>query len=952
MESDSAPIIVPRPPRWLRLAAILLIGAASMQPLLKGLLPRGADVFLHFYRIIALDDLIRNGVFFSRWFPNLAFGYGYPIFQFYPPLPHYLAEALHLLGLAPINALNGAFVVFACLGALGMYAFARDVFGRVAGIGTAMLYAFAPYTLYNAFERAALAEFAALACVPWALWALRKTQDNANPQLIGLAALTVAGIVLSHNITAMLSVPVLVAYAFVRAIVLRRPSRNTALAIALGLALTTFFWLPAFVERDLTRLDSALSAAYDFRGGFLQPAALPQFGAPTDTALLNSQVDPGLLAAALPLCAIALLLACTRYWQREQRLQVLLAALLAGGAAFMSLQVSKPVWEALPLLRFVLYPSRFLGLASIGVALAAGAILEPRTNSSRLRGALMAALFGVLALAQLSGFFWQQPGFHPANVPQTAETIPAAERRLGIVGTTSIGEYAPIAVTQWPVADAQLIGALRLPANANRIDEQRTPLTYEATVDLGDAGAVVFNQFYFEGWQAQIDGAAVRISPTQPEGLIAIAVPAGRHRVAFQFGGTRLRTLAELLSLATLLLLLGILLQRGAVYEPLLATAAQLQPALLFVGAAALIVGLGAFKHLWVDRTTNPWRAPSTALAQATAQVTFGGDLQLLNQSEARYNAAEHSIDLTVYWRAARVSIPDYSINVRVVDAVGEQILSIDRVHPDTIYPTSRISPQIAVRDVYRLTLPPGTPPGRYSVHLGVYIYGAPEKRVRLDGSGALDAEVAQIDVGRSARTAMREEITGVTPFDVVMTDGVTLAGAALPLKTIRVGEAMPLTLLWSATDSTRAANDVCFEVTDAQGKTTALGCQKLLDAWQTGDVWKVPYRVRLIPQLAGGAYTIAARVADGRAALGTIEIQTPRRLAAQPPIESAQPVTFQDAGALVGFDMPSRARRGEPVTVELVWRATRDTEKKYTAFVHIVNAAGQRVGRPRRNTR
>ncbi len=35
---------------------------------------------------------------YPRWLMDLAFGYGYPIFNFYPPLAEFLAESLHLIG--------------------------------------------------------------------------------------------------------------------------------------------------------------------------------------------------------------------------------------------------------------------------------------------------------------------------------------------------------------------------------------------------------------------------------------------------------------------------------------------------------------------------------------------------------------------------------------------------------------------------------------------------------------------------------------------------------------------------------------------------------------------------------------------------------------------------------------------------------------------------------------
>ena len=48
-------------------------------------------------RIIAMGRALRNGQFPVRWVSDLGYGYGYPIFNFYGPLPYYLGGGLHML---------------------------------------------------------------------------------------------------------------------------------------------------------------------------------------------------------------------------------------------------------------------------------------------------------------------------------------------------------------------------------------------------------------------------------------------------------------------------------------------------------------------------------------------------------------------------------------------------------------------------------------------------------------------------------------------------------------------------------------------------------------------------------------------------------------------------------------------------------------------------------------
>ena len=58
---------------------------------------------------------------------------------------------------------------------------------------------------------------------------------------------------------------------------------------------------------------------------------------------------------------------------REQRAHVIIAAIAAVIFILMALPVSLPLWDTLPLIRFVQFPWRFVGRAILPMALLAGA---------------------------------------------------------------------------------------------------------------------------------------------------------------------------------------------------------------------------------------------------------------------------------------------------------------------------------------------------------------------------------------------------------------------------------------------------------------------------------------------------------------------------------------------------------------------------------------------------
>ena len=137
------------------LTFIALAVLPAAWPYLGAGLPRTNDALPHLYRALALDRLVRAGRLWPRWSPDLVHGYGYPVFNFFPPLSHYLVVLYHLVGLPLTNAYRAAVLTHFVLAAWFAFLLARDLFGPSGGWVAALAYAYSPYLLYDAHVRGA-----------------------------------------------------------------------------------------------------------------------------------------------------------------------------------------------------------------------------------------------------------------------------------------------------------------------------------------------------------------------------------------------------------------------------------------------------------------------------------------------------------------------------------------------------------------------------------------------------------------------------------------------------------------------------------------------------------------------------------------------------------------------------------------------------------------------------
>lgn len=481
-------------------------------------------------RVIVMGKAILNGQFPVRWVSDLGYGYGYPLYNFYGPLPYYFGGALYAAGVDAVAATKTMMAIGMVLAGVTMYALVQARFGRLSGILAGILYAFAPYHAVQLYVRGAVGELWAYAFLP--LLFVRRSHR--------IGGLGLAGIILSHTITGYVTVVFygigLVVYS---AILYFRKQfhilrlRVYVLRLIIGLGLSAFFWLPAIAEMGYTNVVGQISASADFREHFV---CFPQ--------LWNSLWGYG---GSAPGCIDGMSFKIGKF-------HIILAILGAGLGAysarlfvvigivsvFMVLGISKGIWEFIPGFAYIQYPWRLLTGVVLSASVVGGSVLFRIRQRWVKIGTLAILLIAVLGLnAKL--FVPQMTYDKPAGFFESDEEL------LWRVSKVS-DEYLP---PSFPKPERkELVAKNILSSDGNRGLVAETEIDTEVyaklNIQTSQSMEIVLNRVFFPGWQYWVNG--VRQDERIVNGLPVVTVPTGRSVVEIWFRNTHVRLIGNMLS--------------------------------------------------------------------------------------------------------------------------------------------------------------------------------------------------------------------------------------------------------------------------------------------------------------------------------------------------------------------------------------------------------------------
>ena len=185
---------------------ITLLVLATSWPLVAPQFFRVHD-YVHAARVAEITRAMQDGQFPVRWSANFGYGYGMPLFEFYAPLPYYFGALWYWLGMDIVLVLKVLYLTCNIGTAVGAYWLGRRLGGRSAGVLVSAMITLAPYRAVNLYVRGSLSEAWAIMMAVFVLCGVLAVVRRERQSWVFLT-LGLIGLMLSHNLTTMMFIPV------------------------------------------------------------------------------------------------------------------------------------------------------------------------------------------------------------------------------------------------------------------------------------------------------------------------------------------------------------------------------------------------------------------------------------------------------------------------------------------------------------------------------------------------------------------------------------------------------------------------------------------------------------------------------------------------------------------------------------------------------------------------
>jgi len=538
--------------KWVSLILVLLFSILAVKPLLsQGYFPMHDDTQVS--RVIVMGNALREGQFPVRIVSDLGYGLGYPLFNFYGPLPYYVGGLFYAIGLDSVVATKIMFGIGAILAPIALFFLLVPVFGHVAALAGALLFLYAPYHAVQMYVRGSVGEYWAIACVPFILYGLlRKKKKHTSLQSIGISSIALAATILSHTILGFLTtvgMGIGIAAYSIFLLVHKHFSITRVLVpvsiVVLGLLLSAFFWMPAMLEVSYTTVTQMVtSASTTFFDHFV---CISQFwNSPWGFAGSAPGCIDGmsfkfgkvhLIIAGISFIVWLFLRKSKQMKEKNVYLGITMGVVLL--LVFLMLSLSTFVWKQFPYTAVIQYPWRLLAYGMLGISVC-GAYLVSAFRLPILRIGVAIGIIAVTLFVNTKLFVPQYIYVRDSQEFERFEELRFTQSKIS-------DEYLPLDVVR-PTAASNVTKTTvsgSSPFLVRRLVDHATALLVE--IDTEIAQDITIQKAWFPGWKVSVNGSEAQ--PRVTQGLPTVTIPQGVSIIEMQFSNTPVRTIANWLSI-------------------------------------------------------------------------------------------------------------------------------------------------------------------------------------------------------------------------------------------------------------------------------------------------------------------------------------------------------------------------------------------------------------------
>jgi len=521
---------------------------------------------LQIFRIYQMDKCFKDGQIPCRWVPDMGFGYGYPLFNYYPVMPYYLGEFIHLLGFSLIVSVKILAILSLLISGITMFLLGRFLWGNLGGLVSSMFFVYAPYHAVDIYVRGAFAEAWSLSWTPAVFLMIAKVIREPTKKNIILLALFSALFLMSHNPMALIFTPLMIIWAGIF-IVLEKGYRSIPKLIIggiWGLGLAAFFTIPVLIEGKLVHLETLFVGYFNYLAHFisLNQMFMSRFwgwggsiwGPNDGMSFQIGYLHWGGLILSLPLVI--------SFWFKNKLRAIILLYLFLvfWSAAFLMHPRANPIWEKITILQTLQFPWRILAIVIFSSSLAVGSFFYGTKRKS------LVIIFIVTLFFAINIFY--RPYFRIERPIPLTDQEKLSGALLDLQRTAGIFDYLP-KTAKFPPGSGAKEEVEILSGFATQKSFTRGTNWLKAEVEATSAATLRLPIFDFPNWKVFIDGKQIAFDnggnlPTDRTrnpndknelGQPTFEVSAGHHEIYAKLYDTNVRRLSNLISIISVSIL-------------------------------------------------------------------------------------------------------------------------------------------------------------------------------------------------------------------------------------------------------------------------------------------------------------------------------------------------------------------------------------------------------------
>ena len=541
---------------WLILVILLSIPSFStlLQP---GYFGMHDDIQV--MRIYQMDKCVKDGQIPCRWVPDMGYGYGYPLFNYYPIMPYYLGEVIYLLGFSLIWSVKIVFILSFIVSAITIFLLGRSLWGNLGGLISSIFYVYAPYHGVDVYVRGALAESWSLAWTPAVFLMIYLIIEKFTLKRLMLLAVFVALFLTSHNPMALVFTPIMGIWALL--LIWQKKKLKVLPYLALGglwgLALAAFFSLPVILEGKLVHLETLFIGYFNYLAHFvgLNQLFISTFwgfggsiwGSNDGMSFQIGWLHWGVILVLIPLAILLF---------KKDKFKSLILLFLIGVfwfATFLIHPRSNFIWEKLILLQTLQFPWRLLSVVIFVSSLSAGSLF-----AFPIKKLLKLSLFLVTLLAIAILY---QPYFEIEKPIPLTDQEKLSGALWDLQRTAGIFDYLP-KTAKFPPGDPALESIEVISGEAEIADLKKGTNWLEFRMESTVSATIRLPIIDFPQWKVFVDKKRKEFDNRNDLGQPTFEVSAGNHNIFAKLYDTPVRKISNIISIISFALLIFFLIKQ------------------------------------------------------------------------------------------------------------------------------------------------------------------------------------------------------------------------------------------------------------------------------------------------------------------------------------------------------------------------------------------------------